>query len=676
MYSFLLLLSLWLFLSFLLARDSRSGSDLCLVPLAFTLACIVQFNLGYLLISLLHVPRQMNQLLSLAGSIFVTASFVLLKERRATVQSNYKNFFFPAGTIILKSSNSAEKLLRNVRFSMVALAIVAMVIKQALMPTVHNWDANWYNLSRIPAMIASRSIFPEATPSPYQILHPLTHDLLYLTDILNLNLRGMGLIAVIEFFVILGCLYQITLFLFAGFSEDQQGVRVQISLLLVTVLFLTSDLQVLQAAEPKNDLVIVMCFVICLMLALNRSLKRNEPLVYFLMMMTVFAYSISSKSYGVIVLIPPLVSIVVNDLQESAAQRFSLLKKNISFDCLRILKKEKVLTCFVLINMALLLFSFIDYKHLAQISIRADELSKIELLHINATGTIQERLAIFGLNTIRNATSFLLYPYTTLLKLNAAKPDDYLLGFGPLNPILNDPRGMLNAAPVVRNIKADAAYTSIFFLPLLMVSACYYYFYRLPRLPASFRTDSAILILSCMCSFVILSYVLLSQSFSSKFMGSTYVPLISLLSLAVVQFANISKKISTFALALMTAYAIFRLMFLLDIAKVASFAEQVLFRPDVLAIEQSGNLFYYQYAASRYTPEEARIWLSSLTHLPRGKIHVFCYGSETASLTPLMYGIQSLNIDQNLDLRLASQDDCQSSKKLKDDKKINKIFLY
>jgi hypothetical protein len=50
----------------------------------------------------------------------------------------------------------------------------------------------------------------------------------------------------------------------------------------------------------------------------------------------------------------------------------------------------------------------------------------------------------------------------TLLKLNAAKPDDYLLGF----PILNDPRGMLNADPVVRNIKADAAYTSIFFLPL------------------------------------------------------------------------------------------------------------------------------------------------------------------------------------------------------------------
>ncbi len=41
-----------------------------------------------------------------------------------------------------------------------------------------------------------------------------------------------------------------------------------------------------------------------------------------------------------------------------------------------------------------------------------------------------------------------------------------------------------------------------------------------------------------------------------------------------------------------------------------------------------------------------------------------------------MYGIQSLNVDQSLELRLASQDDCQFSEKLKDDEKINKIFLY
>lgn len=676
MYSFFLLLSIWLFLSLLLTRSSRSDSDPSRVPVAFVFACILLFNLGYLLISLLHVPRQMSHLLMLSGTIFIAASFALQAQRRKTLQSHFNEFFFPSGTLLSDSTNRIETLLRRFRIAIVVLAMISMLVTQVLTPTVHNWDSNWYNLSRIPAMIASRSVFPESTPVLWQILHPLTHDFLYAFDILSLNLRGMGLIASLEFFMILGCLYQITLFLFAGFPKARQGVRVQIALLLVTVLLFSSDLQVLQSADPKNDLVVVMCFIIALMLTLNRSLKQREPMAYFLMLMMVFAYSISVKSYGVIVLIPPLVSLFIERKHGWKSRNISRLKKAIAADFSRLLKQERIIIGLAVLNVTLLLAAYIQHAHSIEHSIHAAEFNKMVLAHTNRTGSIHDRLTIFGLNIIRNAVAFIAYPYTTLLKLNAVQSNDYLLGFGPLTPILNDPRGMLNAAPIVRTINADSAYSSIFMLPLLIVCGFLYCLNRGLRWPSSFRADSVVLMLSCALSFVTLAYVIFSQSWSSKFMGTTYVPLIPLLAIVVVQCSSLSRGISALTVALMSIYTIIRLMFLLDIAMIPSSMVNFFRQPDAPAVTQSRNFFYYQYAGSRSTPEEANRWLLSLANLPSGKVHVFCYGANTPSLTPLMYGIQSFNKDKNLDLRLAGHDECSSSEYKDLNGKMNLIHLF
>jgi hypothetical protein len=84
-------------------------------------------------------------------------------------------------------------------------------------------------------MIIEHSVFPESTGSLWQLLHPIGHDLLYLLDIAVLSLRGMGLVSCLEFLVILGCLYQTTLFMLPTLSSNVLGIKTQYALLVVTV---------------------------------------------------------------------------------------------------------------------------------------------------------------------------------------------------------------------------------------------------------------------------------------------------------------------------------------------------------------------------------------------------------------------------------------------------------
>jgi hypothetical protein len=112
-----------------------------------------------------------------------------------------------------------------------------------------------------------------------------------------------------------------------------------------------------------------------------------------------------------------------------------------------------------------------------------------------------------------------------------------------------------------------------------------------------------------------------------------------------------------------------------------SFFNQLVHAPSTLSVQQSPNLFYYRYAGFQYKPEDASRWLSSLSSLPSDQIHVFCFGKETPTLTPLMYAIQSFNQNKSIDLRLSSSDQCKkasdlSGSNLKDEKKrTNYIYL-
>jgi len=148
-----------------------------------------------------------------------------------------------------------------------------------------------------------------------------------------------------------------------------------------------------------------------------------------------------------------------------------------------------------------------------------------------------------------------------------------------------------------------------------------------------------------------------------------------------VQFIDFKRKIVLHAILTASLYATLRLGFLLNFSMIPSFLHQLVNAPSSLTVQQSPDLFYYQYAGFRYNPEEASRWLSSLSSLPSNQIHVFCFGKETPSLAPLMHAIQSFNQNNKVDLRLSSLDQCKKASDLfggnfnADTQKINYIYL-
>jgi hypothetical protein len=153
------------------------------------------------------------------------------------------------------------------------------------------------------------------------------------------------------------------------------------------------------------------------------------------------------------------------------------------------------------------------------------------------------------------------------------------------------------------------------------------------------------------------------------------------MSVILVQFIDFKRKYVLHAILIASLYATLRLAFLLNFSMIPSFLNQLVNSPSSLTVQQSPDLFYYQYAGFRYDPEQARRWLLSLSSLPSDQIHVFCFGKETPSLTPLMHAIQSYNQSRNVDLRLSSLDQCKKASDLSgsnfkaDKQKTNYVYL-
>lgn len=606
----------------------------------------------------------MSSLLISSASAFMVIS-LLLKSWRQTIQYLFKEFLFPSCQIVSEGNKGIAKYLRNMRIILVISAMLIMLTTQLMTPTVFNWDSNWYNLSRIPAMIITHSVFPESSPVYWHTIHLLAHDLLYLPDITFVSLRGMGLVSTAEFFVTLGCLYRIASFFLQQSHMEKADIRTQSALLLVTILFLSSDLQVLQSADPKNDLVILMTFVISLSLCLDKELRHHHPFQYILSTMMVAAYAVSTKSYGLIILIPPLVAILLDVVRIQAASsspqeilvKFRSYLSDLSSDISTLWRQCKPLLTLASLCILLLVYTHIKHEHSIRHSIHSAKFTEAVEGHINMHGSIVVRMTNFYLNSVRNATAFLMYPYTTLRKLNAERPDDYLFGFGPLNHIIYDPRGVLNASTIVRNTKSDAAFGSVFLLPFMIIVLCLMLKKKI-QFSGNLYQEYAITLISCLFSFLLFSYTLLGQSFGSKYMGSTYIPLIPLLSVSIVFAVDFrARRLKTFMI-LLSLYSILRLAFLLDISLFPSFFIQLATNSSSLGVSQSPNLFYFQYAGSRYSYSQADRWLLSLSSLPSGQTHVFCFGEETPSLSPLMYAIQSLNSNHKPVMHLSSNEEC------------------
>jgi hypothetical protein len=305
----------------------------------------------------------------------------------------------------------------------------------------------------------------------------------------------------------------------------------------------------------------------------------------------------------------------------------------------RLVSQNKVLLLFVTINALFIAFTYINHVQSILSSSHSPEFTEMASSLSNVNGSLSEKLINFALNTLRNSVAFLLYPYSTLRKLNSIKPDDYIFGFGPLQQLMADARGMINGPSVVRNIKADAAYGSIFIVPLIVIIFCL--LVRRVRCLGSITKfasteledglgnrfqlihNSFIIFLSCLFTFLFFSYSLLNQTFLSKFLGPTYVPLIPAMSVLLVQFIEFQRKYVLYIFIIVSLYAFLRFSFLLNLSMTTSFINQLFHAPSTLSVQHSPNLFYYRYAGFQYKPEDASRWLSSVSGLPSDQIHVF-----------------------------------------------------
>jgi hypothetical protein len=260
---------------------------------------------------------------------------------------------------------------------------------------------------------------------------------------------------------------------------------------------------------------------------------------------------------------------------------------------------------------------------------------------------------------------------------------------------MNDPRGLINATTIVRNIKADSAFGSIFLVPLIVILVCLLS-QRLMRSRlgvqevttqrgsllsgrTEFQLLVALIVMSCCVAFLFFSYALLNHSFGSKYLGPTYVPLLPLLSVGFAELIDLKGKIVIRGILLASLYSVLRLGFLLNAAIIPGFFVELVGSPSSLTVHQSPNLLYYQYVGSQHGVQETSRWLAGLSRLSSRQVHVICMGAQSPSLTPLMYAIQSFKQDDNVDVRLSSHDKCiQARSQLPElqGKKVDFIFLH
>jgi len=106
-----------------------------------------------------------------------------------------------------------------------------------------------------------------------------------------------------------------------------------------------------------------------------------------------------------------------------------------------------------------------------------------------------------------------------------------------------------------------------------------------------FRSEAIVtIILSSLICFLFFSWSLYSQTFLSKYLGSTYVPLIPILGVGLALLFKPNLGVHSIALLFCTLYAVTRLGLLVNISQVPNFVNKLTHDPASLQLTQSPNL--------------------------------------------------------------------------------------
>lgn len=554
-------------------------------------------------------------------------------------------------------------LARPIRRAMLCLVTIVMVTTSMYQSSPGNWDSNVYNISRLPAMMLAKSIILTETGSVRQAIFPLGHDLLYYYDIALGNLRGLSAINLLEWLVILGILFGLVRLLVQARLDGGDDV-LEVSLLFVMSLFIASDLQLFQGLSTKNDLVILLLFLATLQLVLRSitgclSLRRTELIAVIFLMLT---YAVHCKSYGVIILVPVAVAACFGLFSSTTTTTTNATTQVRWIDSSPQWPRSEALMLAGVILLSAANFAVYSYHSRTVVSFyEPAAVKEVTTIWVNTSGPISSRLTNMAFNFVRFLVIILLYPFSTYLKQQPRQPDDYLFGLGSFGSVLGGEQGVaMGAFTLMRRIHEDTAiYSEVIHIAILIVVLAgliallrvlfdpnrYLWSWIDVQINQPVRTS---ILLSAVISLMVLSGILLYQTWIARFLGSVYVTLYPIVA---VELASIVIKLRLYRHR--NALAFFLTIFTIAILPLAAALRFFSIANKIGLSEvwhtqkwhQFQDRTYYEYTNSNgIAYEQTRALLQQLQSKRYSEL-IVCYGEDTPTLVPLSKLVKNPNAD-------------------------------
>jgi len=643
--------------------------------------------------------------------VLIASVLVIRSSIRKIFFNTISDFIFPKvpalfpGELNLSLKNYVKRF-SSLRILITSIALVSLLIVSISIETPQTWDAHTYNLSRIALMIFKSSIFLPASPSLPQAIFPLGHDLLYYPDIAFGNLKGLALVSTLEFAVILGLLFNICDLIRKQDNQDdaKPTLMLEISKLLAACLFISSDQQTLQAASTKNDLVILMIFTMSCLLALT-FLKKSEKFRFpnFLSCSIFMAiYGFTWKTYGIVTIFPFLATVLLlipsitnlNLIRDSSKNIDHFWNKLKSSYYKPVGMQNLINARYFIDTLSLGLAIFVVFfngfiqKYYSQLPEYQTSVSK----YINNYSSPHLYIYAGIMNFSRFILNFALYPYSTILKIQANASNDYLIGLSPIVKLLSKNNfAVANGYKygLLRYKHEDVSLTSPLVhiaIILAIVSLAYclcnsgnHKYLKSIKSSISLKRISVIFISSLMSTLFICT-IFSYHNWFAKYLGFFYVPMIPVLSWII---AFNFYEIQYFKNNFQSFEQIIKLKSLLNICKLVCLSSLILFALSLslntrflsLSFIQPGrhppaNLYEeYLYSTGFVSAASRSELLKSLTAHPEEKL-ILCYGEETPTLVPFME-LLSHNADpRNVDLLATNSNKCKLVRQLRKSERV------
>jgi len=671
-YSALVVITVWVAMMAMASHSNRLRSA-DYVPITFVCALSSVSLISALLIQINAGPYVQRygwlMALSLLAPVVVNS---VSRKRVISALAEFLSFRDEghAGDQMSSRGGSLASLARLIRRAMLCIVTIVMVTTSMYQASPANWDSNAYNLARLPAMMLVKSIVLTETGSVRQAIFPLGHDLLYYYDMAFGNLRALSAVNLLEWLVILGILFGLVRLLVQA-RLDGGGDMLEVSLLFVMCLFIASDLQLFQGLSTKNDLVILLLFLATLQLVLRRitgclSLRRSELFAALFLML---AYAVHSKSYGAIILVPVAVAACFGLISPTTTTKAKLI------DSTPGLRRSEVLMLAGLILLAAAhLTLFLYHTRTVGSYYEPAVVKAVTTDWVNTSGTISTRLTNMTLNLARFLLIIPFYPFSTYLKQQPRQRDDYLLGLGPFESVLGGHQGVAQGGSftLMRAIHEDnAIYSEVIHIAILIVilaglTALLRVLFDPNRSLRSWIAGQinqpvrSSILLSSVISLLVLSSILLYQTWIARFLGSIYVTLYPIVA---VELASIVVKLrlnqrrnalpfllAAFAVAIIPLAAALRFFF---IANKIGLSEA--WHPQ--RWHQFQDRTHYEFANIKGTTYAQTRALLQQLQSKQYSDPIVCYGEDVPTLVPLLKLVMNPATD-HVKVRLGNEQTC------------------